>query len=160
MNRAAIQTITHPLLSADEIWRGIGNVALLDAPRKLALLVSRRCDGEAVLAAYDRVSAACDGETVVVSGFHSPVEADCLKILLRSSESRVIMVLARYLGETFLVHASWREALGQGRLLILSAFQIQQKRPDHASCERRNRQIHVMCEGQCLNRAEMIGRSR
>ena len=66
----------------------------------------------------------------------------------------------KYLGETFLVHASWREALGQGRLLILSAFPIQQKRPDRASCERRNRQIHVMCEGQCLNRAEMIGRSR
>ncbi|MEI7899865.1 MAG: hypothetical protein WCK89_06400 [bacterium] len=140
-----IQTVTHPLLSVDETWCAIGNAALLDAPRKLALLVSRRCDGEAVLAAYDRVSAACDGEAVVVSGFHSPVEADCLKILLRSSESRVIMVLARHLGETFLVHASWREALEQGRMLILSAFPVQQKRSDRIACEKRNAQVISLC---------------
>jgi hypothetical protein len=145
LNRQAIHSITHPLLAANETWRGLGNVALLDAPRKLALLVSRRCDGEAVLAAYDRVSDACDGATVVVSGFHSPVEADCLKILLRSSESRMIIVLARHLGETFLVHASWSEALEQGRMLILSAFPIQQKRPDRIACEKRNAQVMSLC---------------
>lgn len=145
MNRQAIHSVTHPLLAADETWRGIGNVALLDAPRKMELLVSRRCGGEAVLAAYDRVSAACDGETVVVSGFHSPVEADCLKILLRSLESRVIMVLARYLSESFYVHPSWSEALEQGRMLILSAFPVQQKRLDRAACERRNRDVAAIC---------------
>lgn len=140
-----IQIVNHPLLSADEVWRGLGNVALLDVPHKLTLLVSRRCDGETVLAAYDRVSAASDGETVVVSGFHSPVEADCLKILLRSPDSRVIMVLARYLSEAFLVDASWRTALDQGRMLILSAFPVRQKRPDRAACERRNGQVRAIC---------------
>lgn len=145
MYRRAIHPVTHPLLAADEVWRGIGNVALLDAPRKMALFVSRHCDGEAVLAAYDRASVACDCETAVVSGFHSPVEADCLKILLRSSESRVIMVLARYLSESFYVHPSLREALEQGRMLILSAFPVQQKRPDRAACERRNRYVEAIC---------------
>ena len=145
MKRQAIHPVTHPLLAGDGIWRGIGNVALLDAPSKMTLLVSRHCDGEAVLAAYDRVSAACDGETVVVSGFHSPVEADSLKILLRSSKSRVVMVLARYLGETFLIHASWREALGQGRMLILSACPVQQKRPDRIACEKRNAHVMSLC---------------
>ena len=143
----AIRTITHPLLSADEIWLGIGNVALLDAPRKLALQVSRHCDGEAVLAAYDRASAAGNGETVVVSGFHSPVEKDCLAILLRNPESRMIVVLARHLTETFRTSVAWRETLEQGRMLILSSFPSSQKRPDRTSCGHRNAQVVAICGG-------------
>jgi predicted Rossmann fold nucleotide-binding protein DprA/Smf involved in DNA uptake len=59
----------------------LGNMALLSQP-KTALFCSVRCPGDAILGAYDSARKLRDEGVTVVSGFHSPVEKECLRILL------------------------------------------------------------------------------
>ena len=56
----------------------------------------------------------------MISGFHSPIEKECLRILLRGKPP-VIVCPARSI-EKLRVPAEWRAPLHEGRLLILSCF--------------------------------------
>ena len=73
--------------------RSIGNTEIL-AVHKLGLFCSVRCPGDAILAAYDTARKLRDKGVTVVSGFHSPVEKECLRILLRGNQP-IIICLAR-----------------------------------------------------------------
>jgi hypothetical protein len=48
-----------------------------------ALFCSARCPGSVILRAYDQAAQWRDTGHCVISGFHSPVEKECLRILLR-----------------------------------------------------------------------------
>jgi hypothetical protein len=85
-----------------------------------ALFCSSKCPGNVVLPAYDRVAQLRDEGRCVISGFHSPVEKECLAILLRG-KSPVVICPARTL-EGFRVPPEWKGPLDEGRLLILSCF--------------------------------------
>jgi predicted Rossmann fold nucleotide-binding protein DprA/Smf involved in DNA uptake len=74
------------------LW-AIGNSAILGA-RKVALLSSVRCPGDEILAAYDAAQKLRDDGVTVISGLHSPVEKECLRILLRGRQP-IIVGLAR-----------------------------------------------------------------
>jgi predicted Rossmann fold nucleotide-binding protein DprA/Smf involved in DNA uptake len=67
----------------------LGNLDLLNLP-KTALFCSVRCPGSAILAAYDKAAFWRDAGCCVISGFHSPIEKECLRILLRGVQPIII----------------------------------------------------------------------
>jgi hypothetical protein len=92
---------------------------------------SVRCPGDAILDAYDSARKLRDEGVTCVSGFHSPVEKECLRILLRGKQP-VIVCLARAFGKIPLP-SDWRRALESGRLFLLSPFEKPPPRPDKSS---------------------------
>lgn len=96
----------------------LGNLRLLALP-KTALFCSARCPGKVILTTYDQTVKWRDTGRCVISGFHSPVEKECLQILLRGMQP-IIICPARALPKR--VPPDWKTPLSAGRLLILSAF--------------------------------------
>ena len=73
----------------------------------------------------------------MLGGFHSPMEQDCLRILLRGKQP-VVLVLARTLLNMQLA-PELVPAYREGRLLLLSTFGPQHKRVTSALAAKRNR---------------------
>ena len=86
---------------------------------KTALFCSAHCPGSAILRAYDQAAHWRDAGRCIISGFHSPVEKECLRILLRGTQP-IIFCPARALPKR--ISPDWQTALDAGRLLLLSAF--------------------------------------
>jgi predicted Rossmann fold nucleotide-binding protein DprA/Smf involved in DNA uptake len=84
-----------------------------------ALFCSARCPGSVILRAYDQAAQWRDTGHCVISGFHSPVEKECLRILLRG-EPPIIICPARAIRQR--IAPELKAPLAAGRLLILSAF--------------------------------------
>src|SRR5581483_1721498 len=116
------------------LWAS-GTVEIFET-RKVGLFCSVRCSGDAILGAYDSARKFRDDGVTAVSGFHSPVEKECLRILLRGRQP-VIICLARAFGKIRLP-SDWRRALESGRLLLLSPFEKHPLRPDKNSTAYRN----------------------
>ena len=66
-----------------------------------------------------------DAGRCVISGFHSPVEKECLQLLLRGSQP-IIICPARSLPQR--PATEWQKPLANGRLLILSCFNDSERR--------------------------------
>jgi len=110
----------------------IGEKMLIEH-RKQGLLCSRRCPAATILEAHDRFKLwAKDPSISVVSGFHSPVEKECLRLLL-CGQAGVILCPAREI-EHLRLRPEWKPALEAGRMLILSPFNNRQ--PDADTCDR------------------------
>jgi len=73
----------------------IGSAAPLRQPLT-ALFCSTKCPGAASLDAFDRIAQLRDAGRAIISGFHTPVEKECLRILLRG-ESPIVICPARSL---------------------------------------------------------------
>jgi predicted Rossmann fold nucleotide-binding protein DprA/Smf involved in DNA uptake len=112
-----------------------GNLELL-ALTKTALFCSIRCPGHAILGTYDQAARWRDEGRCVISGFHSPVENECLQILLRGKQP-IIICPARSL-EGMRVPAAWRDGFAQGRVLLLSPFQPLARRQSATLARQRN----------------------
>ena len=78
---------------APRTLNGLGDLELLSKV-KTGLFCSVRCPGDAILASYDAARKLRDEGVTVISGFHSPVEKECLRILLRGKQP-IIICLAR-----------------------------------------------------------------
>jgi hypothetical protein len=112
----------------------IGNAALLNR-HKTGLLCSRQCPADKILEAYDQFKEwAADPETTVISSFHSPVEQECLRLLLKG-RANIILCPAREI-EHMRIPNDWKPALTNKRMLILSPFKP--RRPDRLTIDRRN----------------------
>ncbi len=128
---APLQTITpdHPAYPAalktcgafrtTPILNAIGNLELL-AQSTIALFCSIRCPGDLILKAYDLAQSLRDAEIPVISGFHTPIEQDCLKILLRGTQP-IIHCPARSLHKMRLSPGQ-KQTIGEKRLLLISPF--------------------------------------
>ena len=129
-----------PRIATDLATRfiGIGNPALLAEPL-LAFIASRQCPGHVFIETLERVPHWAKAGRVLVSGFHSPLEQQVLRSLLRR-QGRAVKVLARHLppGRDYRPAALEREPLTQGRLLILSASPATENRTTRASALARN----------------------
>lgn len=135
------------------LW-AIGNPGIL-AERKVALFCSVRCPGDAILGAYDTARKLRDQGVTVVSGFHSPVEKECLRILLRGKQPTIIC-LARAM-EKIRIPADWRGALDTGRLLLLSPFEKRPRRPTVESSRQRNELVAALSDETFIIHAEPGG---
>jgi len=121
----------------DEPVAVIGNVVLLDC-HLTGLLCSRKCPADKILEAHDRFKEwAAKPEITVISGFHSPVEKECLRLLLKG-KSNIILCPAREIAN-LRIPAEWKPALESNRMLILSPFT--EKRADFRTINRRNQLV-------------------
>jgi predicted Rossmann fold nucleotide-binding protein DprA/Smf involved in DNA uptake len=120
----------------------LGNLALLALP-KTALFCSARCPGKVILTTYDQAAKWRDAIRCVISGFHSPVEKECLRILLRGSQP-IIICPARALPQR--VPPDWKKPLTSDRLLILSAFTATANRITAELAARRNEFVAALAD--------------
>ena len=141
-------------LSAPPTLTALGNFALLSQP-KVRLFCSVRCPGDKILAAYDTARKLRDDGIAVISGFHSPVENECLRILLRGKQP-IIICLARSL-EKIRISADWGKALEAGRLLLISPFQRRPRRPTVESSQQRNEFVAALTDEVLIIYAEPGG---
>jgi predicted Rossmann fold nucleotide-binding protein DprA/Smf involved in DNA uptake len=120
----------------------LGNPHLLALP-KTTLFCSARCPGKVILTAYDQAARWRDEGRCVISGFHSPVEKECLQILLRGSQP-IIICPARALPQR--VPPEWKKPLEAGRLLVLSGFAATEKRVTAELAGRRNKLVAALAD--------------
>ncbi len=85
-----------------------------------------------------------DEGITVISGFHSPIEKECLRILLRGKQP-IIICPARAI-DTMRIPSECRVAFDAGRVLFLSPFTKQPKRVTKDSARRRNEVVAALAD--------------
>lgn len=134
----------------------IGNAALLDLSL-VGLLCSTRLTGTAILRLYDLAHTLRDAEIPVIGGFHTPMERECLRILLRGRQP-VVVCPARSL-ERMRLPVDWQTAIGEERLLIVSALHEGNRRVTVGLAERRNRLVLALARALIVGSAGPGSRS-
>jgi predicted Rossmann fold nucleotide-binding protein DprA/Smf involved in DNA uptake len=128
---------TAPILAA------IGNLELL-SQNSIALFCSKQCPGDLILKTYDLALSLRDAEIPVISGFHTPIEQDCLKILLRGTQP-IVHCPARSLHKIRL-SSEQKQAIVGNRLLIISPFSASYPRVTAELAEKRNEMIGAIAD--------------
>lgn len=138
---AELQTIPAAGLRPELV--ALGDPVLLST-EPLALFCSVRCPGRLILQTYDLAQALRAAGVTVISGFHSPMEKECLNLLLRGSQP-IVVCPARGI-EEMRIPSEWRASLGRGRLLVVSPFPNGPKRVDASLAARRNEVVAGLAE--------------
>ncbi len=112
-----------------------GNLNLLDESLT-ALFCSNRCPGDLILKTYDLARAMRDAGVAVIGGFQTPMERECLRLLLRGTQP-VVVCPARGI-HNMRIPRDWSSALDGGRLLVLSPFPATARRPTVELATQRN----------------------
>lgn len=132
--------------AAATIW-GVGAVELLHEPL-LAVLASRASTGDALLDTIERVPDWVRQQRVIISGFHSPLEQQVLRSVLRRG-GRVVQVLARGMGDAWRPRQQEREPLEAGRMLLLTACPPHVRRTTRETALARNRLVLALASEVC-----------
>jgi predicted Rossmann fold nucleotide-binding protein DprA/Smf involved in DNA uptake len=104
---------------APECIFALGDLDIL-RQKKLALFCSVKCPGDLILQTYDLARQLREAGIVVISGFHSPMEKECLSLLLRGKQP-VIWCPAKRLTVNRLPR-EYMGPLSDSRLLMVSPF--------------------------------------
>ena len=112
-----------------------GCLSILEDPLT-ALFCSNRCPGDLILKTYDLSRAMRDAGVPVIGGFQTPMEKECLRLLLRGTQP-VVVCPARGI-EKMRIPRDWRPALDGGRLLVISPFPPTRRRPTVELAAQRN----------------------
>jgi predicted Rossmann fold nucleotide-binding protein DprA/Smf involved in DNA uptake len=113
----------------------LGDTAII-RNRLVGLVCSIRCPGSIVIKTFDAIRDLRDAGAVIVGGFHSPMERQCLDILLRGSQP---MVLCAARGLTGLrLGRDARRAVSENRLVVISPFEQSIRRTTAAQAMVRN----------------------
>ena len=135
------------------IWAR-GNVALLtDREAHLngnlwALFCSSRCPGQIILKAHELAQQLRASGRSTIGGYHSPVEKECLRVLLRGSQP-IILCPARSI-ENMRLNPMWKEALAEERLLLLSIFDSKHRRSTAGLASQRNAFVAALADKICI----------
>jgi len=121
----------------------IGDVKILNTPL-LGLLCSIRCPGRVIVQTYDLARALRDAQVPVISGFHSPMEKECLDFLLHGKQP-IVICPARSVTKMRMPSA-WRKACDEERLLILSPFALKHGRISALLAEKRNGFVSLLAD--------------
>jgi predicted Rossmann fold nucleotide-binding protein DprA/Smf involved in DNA uptake len=105
----------------------------------VAAFCSVRCPGALILRAFDLAREWREAGVTVAGGFHSPMEQECLRILLKGSAG-VVWWRARAL-EKMRLSPEYRQAVEDGQLLLVAEEGLKLRRPTATSAARRN----VLC---------------
>ncbi len=117
---------------------GAGATALLAEPL-LGFIASRECPGHVLLETLDCVPEWVKAGRVIVSGFHSPLEQQVLRSVLRR-KGRVVKVLARGMTD-YRPTTEEREPLAAGRMLVITACPPEVRRITRETALARNRLV-------------------
>ena len=74
---------------APDIITGLGNIDVL-RHNSTALFCSQKCPGDLILKTYDLAQILRQAGMTVIDGFHSPMEQECLAMLLRGTHPIII----------------------------------------------------------------------
>ena len=129
--------------NAPEALVVLGDRSLLRS-RRTALFCSARTPGDAILRAHDAARRMRDECVTVISGFHSPIEKECLRILLRGRQP-VIICPARAI-EAMRVPSELRPAFEAGRVLFLTPFVAHPTRITREAAMRRNEVVAALAD--------------
>lgn len=132
----------------------LGNESIL-THRMVALLSSVKCPGRLILETYDLCQRLRRDGVTVVSGFHSPMEKECLRILLNSPNA-VVWCLAR--GMIKRMPLELRRAIDESRLAVISPFESSVSRPTTDTASRRNRIVADMADSVVVTHATIGGK--
>lgn len=134
----------------------LGNPALLQM-NSLGLFCSIKCPGNVILKTYDLARALRDADVPVIGGFHTPMEKECLALLLRGTQP-IVICPARGL-EGIRLSADVRDGIKAGRVLLVSMFEPQQRRSTMDLAERRNRLVAGLASWVFVSHAASGGRT-
>src|SRR5690606_5408523 len=124
-------------INAHRLWAH-GNPEILELPLD-AVLCSTACPGARIVEAMDLAQTWRAENRAVISGFHTPVEKECLRIFLRGPQP-VVICPARGL-EPFSLPKDWTQKYHRNELLILSPFPATIRRPTKETAEERTRLV-------------------
>ena len=142
--------------SPDTIWAQ-GNITLLTDREThpngdlWALFCSSRCPGQIILKSHELAQQFRASGIPTIGGYHSPVEKECLRVLLRGSQP-IILSPARSI-EKMRPNPAWKGALAEGRLLILSTFDSKYRRSTAALASQRNAFVAALADKICIAHA-------
>lgn len=111
---------------------------------KTGFFCSSQCPGGVILKTFDVITAMRAEGRTLIGGFHSPMEWECLGILLRGRQP-VIWVPARSIVGMHL-KPELQPAFAAGRLLILSPFEPKHKRITAALADARNGLVGALAD--------------
>ena len=103
----------------------IGNIDIL-RHNSTALFCSQKCPGDLILKTYDLAQIFRQAGMTVIGGFHSPMERECLSILLRGTQP-IIFCPARNIN-VMRIKREYKKPIEEGRLLFLSPFEENHRR--------------------------------
>ena len=129
----------------------LGNLDILKH-KPLALFCSVKCPGNLILQTYDLARSLRQAGVTVIGGFHSPMEQECLTILLRGAQP-LLVCPARSL-EGMRVPAEYRQPLETGRLLLVSPFNGKDRRITEETALLRNRFVGALADAIFVAHAE------
>ena len=133
-----------------------GNLRVLDRTL-VGFFCSVRCPGDIILKTYDLARTLRNAQVTLVGGFQTPLEKDCLTLLLRGTLS-IVVCPARGMGR-MRVPAEWKKPLVDGRLLLLSFFNDEVHRPTVTISSQRNAYIAALSDRLLITHAEPGGRT-
>ncbi|MCI0718630.1 MAG: DNA-processing protein DprA [Acidobacteria bacterium] len=110
--------------------------------RMLALFCSVKCPGNAILKTYDLARALRDAGVPVISGFHTPMERECLDLLLRGTQP-IVVCPARGI-EGMRLPQAMKAGVDAGRVLLVSPFGPKQRRATAELADQRNRLVAAL----------------
>ncbi|WP_448541851.1 DNA-processing protein DprA [Roseiflexus sp.] len=134
----------------------LGNPELLQYD-SLGLFCSTKCPGNVILKTYDLARALRDARVPVIGGFHTPMEKECLAVLLRGPQP-VIVCPARGL-EGVRPVTEVRDGIRAGRVLLVSIFAPKQRRATAALADQRNRFVAALASRSFVSHAAPGGKT-
>lgn len=134
--------MSHSSDKSDTSLPSFGDSSLLELSGATAFLSSRRGSAKAALACLEWAEKRRTELRPVIGGFHSDLERDVLKSLLRG-KCPVILVLARTLWKS--VPDELRGPIGEGRLLVVAPVPASARRVSAATALLRNRFVLAHC---------------
>ena len=134
----------------------MGDASILHQ-RLLGLVCSIQCPGSIVIKTLDTIRMLRDAGVAVIGGFHSPMEKECLDILLRGNQP-VILCPARGLAG-LRIGQTPRRAVKDGRLLVLSLFAEDIRRTTAAQAVQRNNLVAALADAVWVPHAAPGGKT-
>lgn len=129
----------------------LGDLQILDQ-QSLALFCSVKCPGNLILHTYDLAQRLRESGVTVIGGFHSPMEQECLTILLRGTQPVIVCPARSLFGMR--IPAAYKQPLEQGRMLLLSPFADTVRRSTVETAMLRNRFVAAVAGAIFVAHAE------
>ena len=142
--------------SAPKRVSGLGNLGILEG-KPLGFFCSQKCPGDLISKTYDLAQEIRHVGMIVIGGFHSPMERECLGILLRGMQP-VIICPARSI-RNMRIASEHKQALKEGRLLFMSPFEEGQRRISAKTSQFRNLFVAALSEQVFVAHAEPGGKT-
>lgn len=166
MEKLNIQTVTRQSVgypsklrerlgeSAPETLYVLGSSEILRQPM-VALICSVKCPGSVVIQTFDAIREMRDAGIVVIGGFLSPMEKECLDFLLRGKQP-VVMSPSKGL-ERLRLSKNERKVIDEGRLTVVSIFPPATSTTNKQQSQTRNEFIAALATAILIPHASLNG---